>query len=261
MKIYSSLTVFSTLDVEKTAEFYNKKLGFRRVDYLQSQEPHICLYRSSVEVILIQASNGQRAIPNRELYGYGEDAYFITDAQQELQDEFEAAGVEIIERVHITDCHNLEFSICDSDGRKIIFGMKQWLTVEDKIWQELYSRAKNLTDDKKLSDFIRVGGVAAAIMTDKGNIYTGVCIDAVSSLGMCAERNAMVNMITNGESKISKIVVVKENGTVDVPCKACHEYMMQLDRDSRNIEILVDAEMWKTVMLGDLTSYWCGDKQ
>lgn len=36
-------------------------------------------------------------------------------------------------------------------------------------------------------------------------IYTGVCIDTACTLGMCAERNAIANMITNGESKIVKL--------------------------------------------------------
>ena len=38
----------------------------------------------------------------------------------------------------------------------------------------------------------------------------GVCIDTASTLGMCAERNAIANMITNGESEIEKVVAVME---------------------------------------------------
>lgn len=38
-------------------------------------------------------------------------------------------------------------------------------------------------------NFIKEGGqVAAAILTKKGNIYTGVCLDTASTLGICAER-------------------------------------------------------------------------
>ncbi|MDY3368015.1 MAG: cytidine deaminase [Zhenhengia yiwuensis] len=54
--------------------------------------------------------------------------------------------------------------------------------------------------------FIDAGGVAAALLTKGGNIYTGVCIDISCTLGMCAERNAIANMITNGESQIEKVV-------------------------------------------------------
>ena len=107
---------------------------------------------------------------------------------------------------------------------------------------------------------MQAGGVAAAIITDKGNIYTGVCIDTASSLGMCAERNAMANMITNGEKCIKKVVAVMYDGSVGSPCGACREFMMQLDKDSKDIEILVDRDTLKTVKLGELMPDWWGDK-
>jgi catechol 2,3-dioxygenase-like lactoylglutathione lyase family enzyme len=124
MKLFASHCVFPTPDIQKTAEFYVEKLGFRRVDYLDANEKHICLYRDGVEFILTQAST-QRVFPNRELYGYGEDAYVITESQQELQDEFEKKGVTIIHRLHKTDYQNLEFSIEDIDERWICFGIKE----------------------------------------------------------------------------------------------------------------------------------------
>ncbi len=124
MKLYMSHCVFPTLDIEATAAFYSTKMGFRRVDYLDAHEPHICLYRDSTEIILTQ-SKGQRVIPNRELYGYGYDAYFITDNQQELQDEFEQNQVKIARRLQKTDYHNKEFVIEDNDGRWIGFGIKE----------------------------------------------------------------------------------------------------------------------------------------
>ncbi len=124
MKLHASHCVFPTPDMQKTAEFYVEKLGFRRVDYLDVKEKHICLYRDGVEFILTQA-NTQRVFPNRELYGYGEDAYVITESQQELQDEFERKGVTIIHRLHKTDYGNLEFTIEDIDGRWICFGIKE----------------------------------------------------------------------------------------------------------------------------------------
>lgn len=124
MKLYASLCVFPTPDIRATADYYQTKLGFRRVDYLDAQEKHICLYRDDVEFILTQ-SNGQKVIPNRELYGYGGDAYVIVRDQQALQDEFEQKGVRIVQRLHKTDYHNREFVIEDIDGRWIYFGIKE----------------------------------------------------------------------------------------------------------------------------------------
>ncbi len=124
MKLYVSHPVFPTSDIVKTAEYYADKLGFRRVDYLDAKEPHICLYRDDVEFILTQ-SNGQRVIPNRELYGYGGDAYVIVKDQKALQDEYETKGVKFVQRLHKTDYHNQEFVIEDIDGRWIYFGIKE----------------------------------------------------------------------------------------------------------------------------------------
>lgn len=75
---------------------------------------------------------------------------------------------------------------------------------------------------------------------------------------MCAERNAIANMITNGESQIEKLVAITPDGKVGSPCGACREYMMQLDKDSGEIEILVDYETRKTVRLKELLPDWWG---
>ena len=73
-------------------------------------------------------------------------------------------------------------------------------------------RGRKVQHERKLSPLIEVGSVSAAVLSAKGNIYTGVCIDTACSLGMCAERNAIANMITNGESQIIKIVAVMPDG-------------------------------------------------
>ena len=115
-----------------------------------------------------------------------------------------------------------------------------------------------MQNDRTISPFIDAGGVAAAILTKSGNIYVGVCIDTASTLGMCAERNAIANMITNGESKIDKVLAVMRDGKVGSPCGACREYMMQLDKNSGEIEVLLDLETEKTVRLKELIPDWWG---
>lgn len=126
------------------------------------------------------------------------------------------------------------------------------------MWKTLYDAAVKVQNGRTISPFIDAGGVAAAILTKKGNIYVGVCIDTASTLGMCAERNAIANMITNGESQIDKVVAVMEDGRVGSPCGACREYMMQLDKDSGEIEILLDLDMQKTIKLKELIPDWWG---
>ena len=106
-------------------------------------------------------------------------------------------------------------------------------------WQKVYNRAKAVVNPKKISNWICSGGVGAAVVSKSGNIYTGVCIDTDCSLGMCAERNAISTMITNGEFEIKMVAAVDKKGNVLPPCGACREFMMQL-KNSADIEVLVD---------------------
>jgi len=121
--LLQSHSIFPTQDIEQTRDYYVKTLGFKAVSYLQAAEPHVCLYRDDTEIILT-VSQKQRVLPNRELYGYGYDAYFITKNQQELFDELVAAGVKIVRPLADTDYNNREFVIEDIDGRWIAFGIK-----------------------------------------------------------------------------------------------------------------------------------------
>ena len=68
---------------------------------------------------------------------------------------------------------------------------------------------------------------------------------------MCAERNAISTMFTNGEYEITKVCAVYKDGTVMPPCGACREFMMQMSNNSRDIEVLVNND-GKVVKLGDL---------
>jgi Cytidine deaminase len=128
-------------------------------------------------------------------------------------------------------------------------------------WTVLYDAARAVQKSWEISPFIEAGGVAAALLTKKGNIYVGVCIDTAASLGMCAERNAIANMITNGESQIEKIVAVLYDGSVASPCGACREYMMQLSKDSGEIEVLLDYEGRKVRKLKELLPNWWGSSR
>lgn len=127
----------------------------------------------------------------------------------------------------------------------------------DSIWNEMYQAAKTVQNDHKISDYIEAGGVAAAVLSLTGKIYVGVCIDTCSTLGICAERNAIFNMITNGEQKIQKVLAIMPNGKTGAPCGACRELMVQLMPDDyQRIEIMLDYENEKIITLGKLTPEW-----
>ena len=127
----------------------------------------------------------------------------------------------------------------------------------EQIWIDMYNRAKEVLNPRKISEMMEAGGVAAAIEAGSGKIYVGVCVDGACTLGICAERNAIFSMITNGESEIKRVVAVNWDGKVLAPCGACRELMTQLmPKEYRNIEIMLDYENNRIVSLVELTPEW-----
>lgn len=118
-------------------------------------------------------------------------------------------------------------------------------------WKRLYDAALSVIKPKELSKNILVGSVGAAVLTKSGNIYTGICIDTSCSLGMCAERNALSTMLTDGKYMVDKVCAVYEDGSLMPPCGACREFMMQLGDHAKEIEILLDKQ-GKTLKLKEL---------
>ena len=131
------------------------------------------------------------------------------------------------------------------------------LTKDQWEWDRLYREAKAVQNDRKISDYVEAGCVSAAILSGSGKIYTGVCVDTNSTLGICAERNAIFHMITCGEQTIRKVLAVLPDGRSGAPCGACRELMVQLMPDDyKGIEIMIDRDTERVMTLGELTPEW-----
>ena len=127
----------------------------------------------------------------------------------------------------------------------------------DKAWTKMYEAAKAVLNPRRISEFVTAGEVSAAILSKSGKIYTGVCIDTCSTLGICAERNAIFNMITNGEQEIDKVLCIPPVEGKGAQCGACRELMVQLMPDSyKDIEIMLDYKTGRIATLGELTPEW-----
>ena len=127
----------------------------------------------------------------------------------------------------------------------------------DKIWQDMYEAAKAVHKEKVISDFVTAGGVSAAVLSKSGKIYTGVCIDTASTLGICAERNAIFNMITNGDYEIDRVLCIPPMEGKGAPCGACRELMVQLMPGKyKDIDIMIDYKNDRVMKLGELTPEW-----
>ena len=96
------------------------------------------------------------------------------------------------------------------------------------------------------------------MLSASGKIYTGVCVDTASTLGICAERNAIFQMLTDGRSRIKRVLAVMSDGRLGAPCGACRELMVQLmPEDYGDIEVLLDREDGRRVVtLGEMTPMW-----
>ena len=131
------------------------------------------------------------------------------------------------------------------------------MTKDQWQWDRLYEAAKSVLNPRTISAYVTAGEVSAAVLSSSGKIYTGVCIDTCSTLGICAERNAIFNMITNGEQEIRKVLCIPPVRGKGAPCGACRELMVQLMPDQyRSIEIMLDYESEKVMTLGELTPEW-----
>lgn len=116
----------------------------------------------------------------------------------------------------------------------------------DKEFEVLKEIAKKLAGDKVVSNYVRCGHVACALLTDKGNVYTGISINAKCGIGFCAEHSAIADMLKAGESKIVKLVSASENSVV-VPCGRCLEFIRQVNDENINAKVLLGNNEVKTV--------------
>ena len=116
--------------------------------------------------------------------------------------------------------------------------------------KDLIEKARSITKSKKIKHAYIVGDVGCALLTDKGNIYLGVCMDVSSGIGFCAEHAAIASMVTHGEHKIKKIVAVSENGKILPPCGRCREFINQIHEQNRMTEVIIGKN--KVVKLKEL---------
>jgi len=113
----------------------------------------------------------------------------------------------------------------------------------------LIKKAKSVIKPRKIRHGFVVGDVGCALITDKGNVYLGVCMDVSCGMGFCAEHSAIAAMVTNGEHKIKKIVAVTKDGIIP-PCGRCRELMSQVHEDNLKADVIVGKN--ETVRLKEL---------
>ena len=123
--------------------------------------------------------------------------------------------------------------------------------------QELIKRAAVIIRSKKLKTGL-CADVGCALVSEKGKLYLGVCVDTGSN-AICAEQMAIGAMIAAGEYKIKKIVGVWEDKSDKVfvlaPCGNCRQFMREVDESNlKNTEVILGKD--KSVKLKELLPYY-----
>lgn len=133
------------------------------------------------------------------------------------------------------------------------------------IWEKLYLKAKELYHPEEISPFIYAHHVVCALESENGEIYTGFCIESCGGvMNLCAERVAALNMYVNSGQKVIKRLIAFTNepprgGGAGVPCGPCREFLMQLSKENRNMEIMVNYETRQIMKLSEVFPRWWGD--
>ena len=114
------------------------------------------------------------------------------------------------------------------------------------IWNKLYEMAKKEYHPEDVSPFILAHHVVCALEAENGEFFIGFCIEGCSGvMNLCAERVAALNMYVNsGQTVVKRLIAFMDKPPYGegsgIPCGACREFFMQLDKRNENMEIMVE---------------------
>ena len=98
--------------------------------------------------------------------------------------------------------------------------------------------------------------VGAALITDTGKIYSGCNVENTSyGLTICAERNAVFRMISDGESRIAEILVIGDTEEFLPPCGACRQVMTEFSTNDTIVYLCNRHGQWEKTTMGELMPY------
>jgi cytidine deaminase len=93
--------------------------------------------------------------------------------------------------------------------------------------------------------------VGAALLTQSGQVYTGVNIEnAAYPTTICAERVAVFKAVSDGQKKFEAIAVVTDNG--GSPCGSCRQVLAEFGLDTVVLIANSDGELIEETTVGGL---------
>lgn len=128
----------------------------------------------------------------------------------------------------------------------------------DKIWTTLYKEAKKRIQVKNVPPFIEYGNHVCTILSGNDNIYHGVSVTSSTAINSNAEKNAILMMFNEGETVLKKMVILNELEEVIPPTEDCLNYMIELNQNLDDIEVLLDYDKEQITTLKNLLPAWWG---
>jgi cytidine deaminase len=115
---------------------------------------------------------------------------------------------------------------------------------DNQTLQEMAKRAKAISEKAycPYSKF-RVGAV---ILTDDGHMVDGCNVENASyGLTICAERNAVFQMVADGRQKIVAVVIYTPTPKPSAPCGACRQVINEFGPDALIISLCDGSDVLK----------------
>ena len=120
-----------------------------------------------------------------------------------------------------------------------------------------YKALVKIANDIKENAYVPYSGfnVGAALLTKKGNVYTGVNVENASySPTICAESTAIVKAVTEGEQDFCAIAVISNSDDFTMPCGVCRQRLFEFSEDLDVICANNELE-YKVYKISDLLPY------
>jgi homotetrameric cytidine deaminase len=128
------------------------------------------------------------------------------------------------------DAGGLHFVVEEVSGRTR-------MAIQAETKQRIIERAMSIRE-KAYAPYSKYR-VGASLLTESGDIFDGVNVEnAVYSMTVCAERNAVFQAVTHGQKTFQAIAVATDNG--GSPCGACRQVMTEFGPDM--LVIMLDAK-------------------
>jgi cytidine deaminase len=94
--------------------------------------------------------------------------------------------------------------------------------------------------------------VGAAALDSQGRIHSGGNVENVAWATICAERSAIVKMVSNGSLECTEIAIVATSDLPQFPCGVCRQFLLEFGADMLVIAVAGAGEYVHTVRLSEL---------